>query len=372
MITHVFEHIVLPNDTFSGLCLRYKTTSTKLRQYNNGFSGTSLSNAPAKLYIPVTNRNRSKVKLQNRKSKDFLEHLLLAEVPGLSCTNLAREYLNNHSWDVPLAIQQSKLDMAQKELQQIKAVEADAEAATKSKRTKQQQRLISQQQLQKNSPSYHNSHNNNNTNKTMNAFQDLFRSLLADEDGSRTGMQKSKEQQTRRYTSDMEMSPTNSRANSRANSRRPSLRSLSSSSTSSSSNSSPEEDYVVDMLTPPPSGHELRDRGMQQRVKDMKELECLLNCEQQKTATTTVPSILNVVKNSTTMIPTTASITIHNLKTKMSRNLPSLSARQAFYDNGSKLSEKINNRNNTTRIGGAAKLLQLQSFITTNKNKFPW
>merc|ERR1712157_161554 len=96
-------------------------------------------------------------------------------------------------------------------LQQIKVVEAEAQAATKSKIKKhqqkvlsqQQQRLLSQQKLQKNFTSFLISTSSNNSNK-INAFQDLFQSLLTDE------MNNSK----RHVVSEMEMSPTNSRANS--------------------------------------------------------------------------------------------------------------------------------------------------------------
>jgi len=319
MIAHVFEHIVLPNDTFSGLCLQYKTTSTKIRQYNNGFSGASLSNAPAKLYIPVTNRNRSKVKIQNRKSKEFLEHLILAEVPGLSSTNLARDHLDNNNWDVHLAIQQSKLYIAQKEQKHIKAVQADAEAEAVRKSKKKLK-----QRLQKN---FRCSSNDDNNNNAVDAFHDLLRSLFVDDDSTSNGMQK------QRHTMEFEMSPTNFRC--------PSLHSLSSSSlssTTSSSNSSLEEDCVVDILAPtsssPFSGHVLRERGMRKRIKEIKELECLLNCEQQKTTT---PLIQNNVRNAVTIISTTGTNKSNNFKTKMPREMPSLSARQAFYDNGNEL-----------------------------------
>jgi hypothetical protein len=47
-------HTVLPSDTFSGICLRYKVKPVTLRRVNQ-FSGTNLALAPSKLLIPLEN-----------------------------------------------------------------------------------------------------------------------------------------------------------------------------------------------------------------------------------------------------------------------------------------------------------------------------
>ena len=46
------SHVVLPDDTLNGLCLKYKITPTQLRRANC-FSGSNLALAPARLRIPV-------------------------------------------------------------------------------------------------------------------------------------------------------------------------------------------------------------------------------------------------------------------------------------------------------------------------------
>lgn len=46
-------HDVRPEDTFEGICLRYKVNPTALRQANNGFQGSNLALAPNPLIIPT-------------------------------------------------------------------------------------------------------------------------------------------------------------------------------------------------------------------------------------------------------------------------------------------------------------------------------
>ena len=52
------QHKIQPSDTFQGICLRYKITSTELRRANC-FSGTNLSLAPNPLRIPVTHTHNT-------------------------------------------------------------------------------------------------------------------------------------------------------------------------------------------------------------------------------------------------------------------------------------------------------------------------
>jgi len=132
-VGHVFEHIVLPTDTFSGLCLQYKTTATKLRQFNI-FSGTNLKLAPAKLLIPVTRKNRHRVRAQDRSSHEFLIHLLLAEVPELRCRRTALAYLSLTEWESRKAIEQASEDLRWEDENKLRLIEMGQHSKEESKR----------------------------------------------------------------------------------------------------------------------------------------------------------------------------------------------------------------------------------------------
>ena len=79
------EHVVLPSDTFQGLCLNYKISSYQLRQVNV-FSGTSLKLAPKKLIIPVSKKlvQAGKIRLQDTNSKEFKIHSIQAVFPDMT------------------------------------------------------------------------------------------------------------------------------------------------------------------------------------------------------------------------------------------------------------------------------------------------
>jgi len=83
------EHVVLPSDTFQGLCINYKITSYQLRQANM-FSGTNLKLAPKKMIIPVKKKLicAGKVRLQNRESKEFKIHSIQAVFPDLTTSEI--------------------------------------------------------------------------------------------------------------------------------------------------------------------------------------------------------------------------------------------------------------------------------------------
>ena len=104
------EHTVLPSDTFQGLCLRYRITATQLRQAN-GFSGTNLLLAPPKLVIPLSDKDLSKIRLQDQSSPDFKIHSFLSQVPELRCHE-ARAYLELYDWDVEQAVTNAQQDVA--------------------------------------------------------------------------------------------------------------------------------------------------------------------------------------------------------------------------------------------------------------------
>jgi len=78
------EHVILPSDTFQGICLAYKISATRLRQVNH-FSGNNLSNAPKKLIIPLTKKalRSGFIRVQDKESQEYKLHAFIAEVPSL-------------------------------------------------------------------------------------------------------------------------------------------------------------------------------------------------------------------------------------------------------------------------------------------------
>jgi len=97
-------HTVLPSDTLPGLCLRYKTKPTILRQVNK-FSGSNLLLAPSKLIIPLNeDTDIATIKIQDKTCPEFKLHALVAEFPHLRQTE-AKAYLTMNDWDLELAIQ---------------------------------------------------------------------------------------------------------------------------------------------------------------------------------------------------------------------------------------------------------------------------
>lgn len=105
-------HTVLPADTFSGLCLRYKISALHLRRANR-FSGTNLRLAPPRLVIPL-GKNGAKggsIRVQDKESPEYKLHELMAAVPGLSNTTEGKSYLLMSGWDVAEAIEAAKDDL---------------------------------------------------------------------------------------------------------------------------------------------------------------------------------------------------------------------------------------------------------------------
>jgi hypothetical protein len=78
------EHVVLPSDTFQGLCLAYKISGTRLRQVNH-FSGSSLTYAPKKLIIPLTKKalRSGFIRVQDKESREYKLHAFMLEVSAL-------------------------------------------------------------------------------------------------------------------------------------------------------------------------------------------------------------------------------------------------------------------------------------------------
>jgi hypothetical protein len=112
------EHLVEEHDTFQGLCLRYKITSTELRQANGGFSGTNLKLAPNPLRIT---RNHNLVLVVNRPAEESTALQLHQEstalqlrqlkktCPGLSNSE-AKSYLELNDGNLEEAISNAQED----------------------------------------------------------------------------------------------------------------------------------------------------------------------------------------------------------------------------------------------------------------------
>jgi len=105
------EHIVLPSSTMEGICISYKISATKLRQWN-GFSGSSLLLAPKKLIIPLLNRSQKigQIRMQNQTTDEYKIHKMIFECPILREIE-AKAYLDHHNWDLEQSIVTAKADL---------------------------------------------------------------------------------------------------------------------------------------------------------------------------------------------------------------------------------------------------------------------
>jgi len=102
------EHLVLPTDTFMGLCLNYKISPVKIRQANN-FSGSNLLLAPKKLKIPIDGKNIIQVKTQDVNSKEYKIQTLFHQFPFMSISEV-KAYLEISDWKIDDAIKDAKED----------------------------------------------------------------------------------------------------------------------------------------------------------------------------------------------------------------------------------------------------------------------
>lgn len=86
-VDYVEHVIILPTDTFQGICLAYKISATRLRQVNH-FSGSNLSIAPKKLIIPLTKKalRSGFIRVQDKETQEYKLHAFLAEVPSVKET----------------------------------------------------------------------------------------------------------------------------------------------------------------------------------------------------------------------------------------------------------------------------------------------
>jgi hypothetical protein len=109
---HYLVHTIVPSDTFSGLCLRYRIQPHVLRRVNR-FSGTNLRLAPHELIIPLgpdgQGLNGGTVREQNRNCPEFKVHALQGEVPSLRRAE-CKAYLEMAEWDLAEAIRAARED----------------------------------------------------------------------------------------------------------------------------------------------------------------------------------------------------------------------------------------------------------------------
>lgn len=99
----ILEHVVMPNDTIQGICLRYGVSQVSLRQYNN-FSGNAFRSRKT-LKIPLQPGQPIHVQLN---SEEILIQRFKNET-GES-TEEAKFYLNEHKGNLESALQDWRKD----------------------------------------------------------------------------------------------------------------------------------------------------------------------------------------------------------------------------------------------------------------------
>jgi len=99
------EHVVMPDDTLQGICLRYDTTVRTLRQHNN-FAGENFRVCPT-LLIPLK-KNKTKIRFQDL-NDESIKMQLFQNKTGLQREE-SRYYLSSTDWDIDRAIEEYRLD----------------------------------------------------------------------------------------------------------------------------------------------------------------------------------------------------------------------------------------------------------------------
>mmetsp|Transcript_19910 Transcript_19910/g.33991 ORF Transcript_19910/g.33991 Transcript_19910/m.33991 type:complete len:211 (-) Transcript_19910:1200-1832(-) len=100
------EHVVVPTDTFQGICLRYKVSPTELRRANK-FSGSNLTLAPSTLMIPLS---AGLPPPPQAETPEFKIAKVISNVPHLARSE-AKAYLELNDWDATAAIANALEDM---------------------------------------------------------------------------------------------------------------------------------------------------------------------------------------------------------------------------------------------------------------------
>eukprot|EP00617_Octactis_speculum_P020523 CAMPEP_0185752112 /NCGR_PEP_ID=MMETSP1174-20130828/10909_1 /TAXON_ID=35687 /ORGANISM="Dictyocha speculum, Strain CCMP1381" /LENGTH=232 /DNA_ID=CAMNT_0028429407 /DNA_START=34 /DNA_END=733 /DNA_ORIENTATION=+ len=100
------EHVIMPEDTLVGICLRYKASKAVLRRHND-FFGEQFRLCRT-LRIPVNDKNivdlRPQAMTKEVKMQITMNRTGLADVE-------AKIYLDDHNWDVATAVRHAKEDL---------------------------------------------------------------------------------------------------------------------------------------------------------------------------------------------------------------------------------------------------------------------
>mmetsp|Transcript_12742 Transcript_12742/g.27559 ORF Transcript_12742/g.27559 Transcript_12742/m.27559 type:complete len:304 (+) Transcript_12742:114-1025(+) len=130
---HYLMHTILPTDTFSGLCLRYRIKPHVLRRINR-FSGSNLRLAPHSLIIPLgpngEGLNGGTVRVQDTSCPEFKLHALQAEFPSLRHAE-CKAYLELADWDLEEAKKAAADDDAWECEEEAKRLEKERREARK-------------------------------------------------------------------------------------------------------------------------------------------------------------------------------------------------------------------------------------------------
>ena len=126
-------HTILPTDTLPGLCLRYRTKATILRQLNK-FSGSNLNLAPSKLIIPLGPDGQKlleagTLRAQDQTTPEYKLQAFLTEFPHLTESE-RRAYLEMSDWDLDEAMTSAREDELWERLVEGKKRERKASSLT--------------------------------------------------------------------------------------------------------------------------------------------------------------------------------------------------------------------------------------------------
>jgi len=103
----MIQHLVLPSDTFEGVCLRYKVSGNRLRQCNQLLGGTNLRIMPPILHVPVSSIHS--IKHQDTTTIEYKVSWMVYCVPQLT-RKVAEAYLKICDMDLSQAISKAKDD----------------------------------------------------------------------------------------------------------------------------------------------------------------------------------------------------------------------------------------------------------------------
>ena len=108
---YLTPHHIGPEDTFQGICLKYKVKPHELRQANGGFSGTNLNLVPNPLMVPCKNVMESKAVAHETRplTQSEVVGLLLKECKTMARSE-ARAYLMLSEWDLAEALENARED----------------------------------------------------------------------------------------------------------------------------------------------------------------------------------------------------------------------------------------------------------------------